>query len=314
MTSVIFMGTPEFSVPVLEGLIEAGYEIRAVVTQPDKKVGRKQKIAKTPAKIAAEKHDLPVLQPVKLSGSEEMNKLIDMHADLIVTAAYGQFLPTKFLKSVNIAAVNVHGSLLPKYRGGAPIQYSLINGDKETGITIMEMVKKMDAGDIYAQEAIKIEPEDNAGTLFSKLSILGRDLLLKTLPSIIDGSVKKTPQDPDKVVFSPNITKEQERLSIDMTAEQANNMIRALNPDPGAYLMINGQRFKVWKAEVASDSSSLEAGTVVANKGRFAISFADNTVLNLLEVQPSGKKKMNIKNFLNGQGSRFVTGEEIVDK
>lgn len=314
MTSVIFMGTPEFSVPVLEGLIEAGYEIRAVVTQSDKKVGRKQKIAKTPAKIAAEKHDLPVLQPVKLSGSEEMNKLIDMHADLIVTAAYGQFLPTKFLKSVNIAAVNVHGSLLPKYRGGAPIQYSLINGDKETGITIMEMVKKMDAGDIYAQEAIKIEPEDNAGTLFSKLSILGRDLLLKTLPSIIDGSVKKTPQDPDKVVFSPNITKEQERLSIDMTAEQANNMIRALNPDPGAYLMINGQRFKVWKAEVASDSSSLEAGTVVANKGRFAISFADNTVLNLLEVQPSGKKRMNIKNFLNGQGSRFVTGEEIVDK
>ena len=314
MTSVIFMGTPEFSVPVLEGLIEAGYEIRAVVTQPDKKVGRKQKIAKTPAKIAAEKHDLPVLQPVKLSGSEEMNQLIDMHADLIVTAAYGQFLPTKFLKSVNIAAVNVHGSLLPKYRGGAPIQYSLINGDKETGITIMEMVKKMDAGDIYAQEAIKIEPEDNAGTLFSKLSILGRDLLLKTLPSIIDGSVKKTPQDPDKVVFSPNITKEQERLSIDMTAEQANNMIRALNPDPGAYLMINGQRFKVWEAEVASDSSSLEAGTVVANKGRFAISFADNSVLNLLEVQPSGKKRMNIKNFLNGQGSKFVTGEEIVDK
>ncbi|AZN76344.1 methionyl-tRNA formyltransferase [Lactobacillus acidophilus] len=314
MTSVIFMGTPEFSVPVLEGLIEAGYEIRAVVTQPDKKVGRKQKIAKTPAKIAAEKHDLPVLQPVKLSGSEEMNQLIDMHADLIVTAAYGQFLPTKFLKSVNIAAVNVHGSLLPKYRGGAPIQYSLINGDKETGITIMEMVKKMDAGDIYAQEAIQIEPEDNAGTLFSKLSILGRDLLLKTLPSIIDGSVKKTPQDPDKVVFSPNITKEQERLSIDMTAEQANNMIRALNPDPGAYLMINGQRFKVWKAEVASDSSSLEAGAVVANKGRFAISFADNTVLNLLEVQPSGKKRMNVKNFLNGQGSKFVTGEEIVDK
>ncbi|MFA7716133.1 methionyl-tRNA formyltransferase [Lactobacillus acidophilus] len=314
MTSVIFMGTPEFSVPLLEGLIEAGYEIRAVVTQPDKKVGRKQKIAKTPAKIAAEKHDLPVLQPVKLSGSEEMNQLIDMHADLIVTAAYGRFLPTKFLKSVNIAAVNVHGSLLPKYRGGAPIQYSLINGDKETGITIMEMVKKMDAGDIYAQEAIKIEPEDNAGTLFSKLSILGRDLLLKTLPSIIDGSVKKTPQDPDKVVFSPNITKEQERLSIDMTAEQANNMIRALNPDPGAYLMINGQRFKVWEAEVASDSSSLEAGTVVANKGRFAISFADNTVLNLLEVQPSGKKRMNIKNFLNGQGSKFVTGEEIVDK
>ena len=156
MTSVIFMGTPEFSVPVLEGLIENNYEIKAVVTQPDKKVGRKQKITKSPAKIAAEKHNLPVYQPAKLSGSEEMQKLIDMHADLIVTAAYGQFLPTKFLNSVKIAAVNVHGSLLPKYRGGAPIQYSLINGDKETGITIMEMVKKMHAGDLYQQEAIKI--------------------------------------------------------------------------------------------------------------------------------------------------------------
>src|SRR5699024_8152093 len=188
MTSIIFMGTPEFSVPVLEGLIDEGYEIKAVVTQPDKKVGRKQKITKSAAKIAAEKHDLPIFQPVKLSGAHEMRKLIDMLAGMIVTAAYAQYLPTKFLNSVKIAAVNVHGSLLPKYRGGAPIQYSLINGDKETGITIMEMVKKMDAGDIYAQEAIKIEPDDNAGTLFSKLSIVGRDLLLKTLPAIIDGS------------------------------------------------------------------------------------------------------------------------------
>lgn len=185
------MGTPEFSVPVLEGLIDEGYEIKAVVTQPDKKVGRKQKITKSPAKIAAEKHDLPIFQPVKLSGSDEMQKLIDMHADLIVTAAYGQFLPTKFLNSVKIAAVNVHGSLLPKYRGGAPIQYSLINGDKETGITIMEMVKKMDAGDIYAQEAIKIEPDDNAGTLFSKLSIVGRTYCLRLYQQLLMAQLKR---------------------------------------------------------------------------------------------------------------------------
>ncbi len=197
-----------FSEMIYNPLIENNYEIKAVVTQPDKKVGRKQKITKSPAKVAAEKHNLPIYQPAKLSGSDEMQELIDMHADLIVTAAYGQFLPTKFLNSVKIAAVNVHGSLLPKYRGGAPIQYSLINGDAETGITIMEMVKKMDAGDIYAQEAIKIQPDDNAGTLFAKLAIVGRDLLLKTLPSIIDGTVKKTPQDPDKVVFSPKSKKE----------------------------------------------------------------------------------------------------------
>lgn len=142
MNSIIFMGTPDFSVPVLKGLVEKGYDIKAVVTQPDKKVGRKQKITKTPAKVAAEELNLPVYQPVKLSGSEELDELIDMHADFIVTAAYGQFLPTRFLDSVKIAAVNVHGSLLPKYRGGAPIQYSLINGDKQTGVTIMEMVKR----------------------------------------------------------------------------------------------------------------------------------------------------------------------------
>lgn len=314
MTSVIFMGTPEFSVPILEGLIEKNYDIKAVVTQPDKKVGRKQKITKTPVKVAAEKHNLPVSQPVKLSGSEELQELINLHADLIITAAYGQFLPTKFLNSVKIAAVNVHGSLLPKYRGGAPIQYSLINGDPKTGITIMEMVKKMDAGDIYSQKAIDILPEDNAGSLFKKLSIVGRDLLLATLPSIIDGSVEKIPQDENKVIFSPNITKQQERLLPNMTAAEANNMIRALNPDPGAYIMLQGKRFKIWKAEVADDDTSLAPGYLVDNNGRFAISFANKTVLNLLEVQPSGKKKMDVKSFLNGQGSKFAPGEEIVDK
>lgn len=314
MESVIFMGTPEFSVLILKGLVEKGYDVKAVVTQPDKKVGRKQKITKTPAKVAAEELDIPVYQPVKLSGSPELDELMQMNADFIVTAAYGQFLPTKFLNSVKIAAVNVHGSLLPKYRGGAPIQYSLLNGDEETGITIMEMVKQMDAGDIYAQKAIKIEEDDNSGKLFEKLSYLGRDLLLETLPKIADGTIQKTPQDKDKVVFSPNISKEQEKITKEMTAKQAFNLIRALNPDPGAYMMVEGQRLKVWKAKVADEATSLNPGCVVANKGRFAISFADNSVLDLLELQPAGKKKMPVKNFLNGQGSKFTLGEEIVDE
>lgn len=313
MTSIIFMVTPDFSVPVLKGLVEKGYEVKAVVTQPDKKVGRKQKITKTPAKIAAEELDIPVYQPVKLSGSSELDELIAMNADFIVTAAYGQFLPTKFLNSAKIAAVNVHGSLLPKYRGGAPIQYSLINGDKDTGITIMEMVKKMDAGDIYAQKAIEIEPDDTAGSLFEKLSYVGRDLLLETLPKISDGSVQKVTQNEEEVVFSPNITKNQERITSKMTAQEANNLLRGLNPDPGAYMMVNGKRFKVWKAEVADESTDLEAGSLVENKGRFAISFANNTVLNLLEVQPAGKKKMPIQSFLNGQASKFTVGEKIID-
>ncbi|CCI85741.1 Methionyl-tRNA formyltransferase [Lactobacillus pasteurii DSM 23907 = CRBIP 24.76] len=307
------MGTPNFAVPILEGLLEAGYDIKAVVTQPDKKVGRKQIVTKTPVKIAAEAHDLKVYQPVKLSGSPELEELMELQADLIVTAAYGQFLPTKFLNSVRIAAVNVHGSLLPKYRGGAPIQYSLLNGDAQTGITIMEMVKKMDAGDMYAQKAIDILPEDTTGSLFDKLSLVGRDLLLETLPKIIDNSIEKVAQDESKVVFSPNISKDQEKISSKLTATQANNLIRALNPDPGAYIEMNGKRLKVWKAEVAEESTNIEPGCLVDNKGRFALSFAGGSVLNLLELQPAGKKAMNVKNFLNGQGSKFVAGERIFD-
>lgn len=313
MTSIIFMGTPSFSVPILQGLVRAGYEVKAVVTQPDKAVGRKQLLQKSPAKVAAQESSIPVLQPAKLSGSKEMQQLINLQADLIVTAAYGQFLPTKLLKSVKIAAVNVHGSLLPKYRGGAPIQYALLNGDSETGITIMEMVKKMDAGAIYAQEAMPIVPTDNSASLFAKLSLLGRDLLLKTLPPIISGQIVKKPQDPSQVIFSPNISRQQERISLQMTASEANNLIRALNPDPGAYLMLDGQRLKVWRAQVSEEKTSLPAGSLVSNKKRFALAFADQTVLELLEVQPAGKKKMTAKNFANGQGQHFSVGEKIVD-
>lgn len=313
MTSVIFLGTPNFGATVLEGLIKNSYQVLAVVTQPDKKVGRKQKLTPSPVKEMAQKYDLPIYQPARLPRSEELDTLINLHADLIITAAYGQFLPTKFLKSAKIAAVNVHGSLLPKYRGGAPIQYSLINGDKETGVTIMEMVKEMDAGDMYAQEKLSIEPDDTAGSLFEKMAILGRDLLLKTLPSISDGSCDKKPQDTSKVVFSPNISKEQERITKDMTASQVHNLIRGLNPDPGAYLIINGQRMKVWASEVTNETTQFPAGALVDNHKRFAVSFADNTVLNLTEIQPTGKKRMAGRDYMNGKGSSLKLGEVIID-
>ncbi|BDR60689.1 methionyl-tRNA formyltransferase [Lactobacillus xylocopicola] len=313
MTSVIFMGTPNFAVPILKGLVEHNYEIKGVVTQPDKKVGRKQIVAQTPVKQAAEELKLPVFQPDRLPRSPELAELIDLHADLIVTAAYGQFLPTKFLKSVKIAAVNVHGSLLPKYRGGAPIQYALLKGEAETGVTIMEMVKEMDAGAIYAQKVLKIKAADTTGTLFDKLSLLGRDLLLETLPRIIADPTDKTPQNQDQVTFSPNISKDQEQIKVTMTALAANNLIRALNPSPGAYLVIDGKRLKVWRAKVNSQKTNLPAGSLVAKDGRFALSFAQGTVLDLVEVQPAGKKQMPVKNFLNGQGSKFTVGEKIVD-
>lgn len=312
MTSIIFMGTPAFCVPILEGLIKAGYDVQAVVTQPDKKVGRKQKISASPAKKAAQRYHIPVFQPVKLSHSHELTELIALHVDLIVTAAYGQFLPTKFLQSVKIAAVNVHGSLLPKYRGGAPVQYALLNGDRQTGISIMEMVKKMDAGAVYAQKALTIKADDTTGTLFNKLSLLGRDLLLATLPKIVSGTAVKKPQDEARVVFAPNISKDQEEIKTTMSASQANNLVRALNPDPGAYLLVHGKRLKVWRSRVDRNKTDLPAGFLVSNKGRFALSLAGGSVLDLEELQPAGKKRMAVKSFLNGQGSKFKAGEKIV--
>ena len=178
----------------------------------------------------------------------------------------------------------------------------------------MEMVKKMDAGDIFSQKALPIEADDTSGTLFDKLSILGRDLLLETLPKFIDGTITRTPQNEAKVVFSPNISKEQEQIKLSMTAEQANNLIRALNPDPGAYLMLDGKRFKIWKAKPLAEKTSFTAGTLVTNKKKFVISMANGSELELLEVQPTGKKKMNIKDYLNGQGSHFTSGEKIIDE
>ena len=177
----------------------------------------------------------------------------------------------------------------------------------------MEMVKEMDAGDMYAQEKLSIEPDDTAGSLFEKMAILGRDLLLKTLPSIIDGSCDKKPQDTSKVVFSPNISKEQERITKDMTASQVHNLIRGLNPDPGAYLIINGQRMKVWASEVTNETTQFPAGALVDNHKRFAVSFADNTVLNLTEIQPTGKKRMAGRDYMNGKGSSLKLGEVIID-
>ena len=211
MTNIIFMGTPDFSATVLKGLLESKqYEILAVVTQPDRAVGRKKEIRMTPVKELALDYGLPIYQPEKLSKSAELDSLMNLNADGIVTAAFGQFLPSKLLDSVNFA-VNVHASLLPKYRGGAPIHYAIINGDKEAGVTIMEMVKEMDAGDMIARRAIPIEETDNVGTMFEKLALVGRDLLLESLPSYLAGDLKPVPQDKNQVTFSPNISPEEEK-------------------------------------------------------------------------------------------------------
>lgn len=313
MTSIVFMGTPQFSVPILEALVAHDYQVLAVVTQPDRKVGRKQVLQQTPVKEAAVRLNLTVFQPEKLSGSQELADVMALQPDLIVTVAYGQFLPTKLLEAAKIAAINVHGSLLPKYRGGAPIQYAVLNGDSEIGITIMHMAKKMDAGDMIEQASIPIEASDDTGTLFDKLSYVGRDLLLKTLPSIIDQTAPRTPQDEAQVTFAYNITKEQEQLDIEQPATQLVNQIRALRPQPGAWLPINGQRTKLWQATVAETTTDQPAGVIVAiNKKDFELAAGNGSVLKITEIQPAGKAKMPVQSFLNGVGKQLAVGQQVV--
>lgn len=305
------MGTPAFSVPVLEGLVEKGYEVLAVVTQPDRAVGRKKEIKMTPVKEAALRHKLPVYQPEKISGSEEMAELMTLGADMIVTAAFGQFLPERLLNSVK-HAVNVHASLLPKYRGGAPVHYAIIKGDQEAGVTIMEMVKKMDAGDMISQRAIPITEADNVGTMFEKLSLVGRELLLDTLPDYLAGNLKPQPQDETKVTFSPNITPEEERIDWQLSARDIFNQVRGMYPWPVAHTIWQGMRFKLHEVALA-DSSHVNGipGQVIEKTKKSLIIATKKGAISLTIVQPAGKPKMPIQDFLNGLGKNINIGDQF---
>lgn len=314
MTSVIFMGTPDFAVTVLDGLVDAGYDVQLVITQPDRRVGRKQVLQQTPVKQAALRHNLHVLQPEKLSGSPELDEAISLHADLIVTAAYGQFLPTKFLKSVKIAAVNVHGSILPKYRGGAPIQYAVINGDSEFGVTIIEMVKKMDAGDMFGQASIPLTRQDDSGTAFARLAPVGRDLLLKTLPSIIDGTAQRTPQPEEQVTFSPTISKDQEHLDFKLKATEIDQWVRGLRPAVGGWVMLGGQRTKLWAVTPLDEHTEAEAGTLLrSGKHELVLAAGSGTVLSIDELQPAGKAKQDVTAYMNGFGRKLAVNTKVID-
>ncbi|CUR40558.1 Methionyl-tRNA formyltransferase [Limosilactobacillus reuteri] len=314
-TSVVFMGTPEFAVPILQSLIDnPEYDVQAVLTQPDHHIGRKRTLHQSPVKELAEQYNIEVLQPAKLSKSPEMEKIINLQPDLMITAAYGQFLPTKLLAAAKIAAINVHGSLLPKYRGGAPIQYSIINGDKETGVSIMYMVKKMDAGDIISQRSIPIEDTDDSGTMFKKLSLLGRDLLLETLPKLISGDVNPVAQDPDKVVFSPNITSEQEQIDFRLPARLIDAKVRGLRPAPLGNMVIDGLRTKIYDMTPLEEKTDLEPGKVVrVTKHQLVIAAGDGTTYQINKLKPAGKKAMDITSYLNGHKD-ITEGGQIVSE
>ncbi|MEY8701409.1 methionyl-tRNA formyltransferase [Streptococcus ferus] len=307
MTKLIFMGTPDFSATVLKGLLEDGdYDIVAVVTQPDRAVGRKKEIRQTPVKELALAANLPVYQPEKLSGSQELQELMALAADGIVTAAFGQFLPEKLLQSVDFA-LNVHASLLPKYRGGAPIHYALINGDQEAGVTIMEMVKQMDAGDMVAKASIAIEESDNVGTLFEKLALVGRDLLLESLPKYLAGEIVPQAQDESQTTFSPNITPEEERIDWEKSAREIFNQVRGMNPWPVAHTFLEGQRFKIYQLREVPGQG--EPGQIIAKTKKELILAAGQGAVSLEQVQPAGKPRMAIGDFLNGMGRQLQVGD-----
>lgn len=307
------MGTPEFSVPILEALIkEENCEVVAVVTQPDRKVGRKKVLTAPPVKKKAMEYDIPVLQPEKLSGSPEMETILECEPDLIVTAAYGQYVPTKLLNAPRFKAINVHASLLPKYRGAAPIHYTLINGDEKTGVTIMYMVKKMDAGDIISQREIKIEDTDTVGSLFSKLSLLGRDLLIDTLPDLFNETVQPIVQDESEVTLAPMIQPAEEKLDWSKKAIDLANKIRGMNPFPGAYTLLNGQRFKIWFAEALDHPSTSQPGTIIKlTKDELIVQCGNQSALKLLVVQPFGKPKMSVSDYLAGARNHLEEGVQF---
>lgn len=303
------MGTPDFSTSILEMLIET-HDVIAVVTQPDRPVGRKRILTPPPVKKVAVAHDLLVLQPEKLAHSEELETLLNMECDLIVTAAFGQLLPKELLTHPKYGAVNVHASLLPKYRGGAPIHQAIIDGEKETGVTIMYMVQQLDAGNIISQRAIPIEDEDNVGTMHDKLSALGTTLLQETLPSILNGTNSSVPQEASKVSFASNIQREDEWIDWQQEARQIFNHIRGLSPWPVASTSLEGKTMKLYTAELVPNVSGQPGKILQTTKKAIVVGTGSDDSIALTEIQLAGKKRMPTANFLSGYQDKLV-GKEL---
>lgn len=296
--TIIFMGTPDFSVPVLEGLI-SNYKVRAIVTQPDKPFGRKGELRPSPIKEVAMKHNILCLQPSKIKDAlQEINAL---EPDLIVTCAYGQILPLELLLIPKLGCINVHASLLPKLRGGAPIHRAIIEGHSKTGITIMYMAEAMDAGDIISAREIIIEDDDTASTLHDKLSIIGRDLLLETLPSILDGTNGRVKQDESLATYAFVIKREDEKLDFSKTKRQIVNQVRGLNSWPGAYCMFDDKVMKVWSCHRTDNifEMALPGEITALYDDGFGVKVGNGEVV-FTEIQLAGKGKVKASNFVNG--------------
>lgn len=312
MKKVIFMGTPTFAVPILESLLEAEYNIVTVVTQPDRPKGRKRTLTPSPVKEVAIEHDIPIFQPEKLR--ESYDELLDNDVDLIITAAYGQLLPNELLEHPKYGSINVHASLLPELRGGAPIHHAIIRGKNETGITIMYMADKLDAGDIISQREVSIGMTDDVGILHDKLSELGATLLIETLPAIFNRTNKRIPQDETKATFAYNVTREDEKIDWSKPHLEVYNQIRGLHPWPGAYTKHHDQVLKVWSAELGQKKyNNHTPGTIVAiEDGEFIIVVCGNEqTVKLSSIQVAGKKRMDVKDYLLGNPNAWQVGEKL---
>lgn len=306
---IIFMGTPSFAAFILMQLLEQqdNFEVVAVVSQPDKPVGRKRVLEPTPVKVVALEHDIPVLQPNKIGDAfEELERL---KPDLIITAAYGQFVPTKILELPLYKAINVHGSLLPKHRGGAPIHRAIMEGDTKTGITIMYMVKKMDAGDMLSQEEIAIEDNDTLETMYLKLQVVGAELLLTTLPALFAGTLTPIAQDETEVTVSPNIAKAECQINWSLPARAIFNHVRGLSPAPATFTTINNQNIKVFSVQLVDvELHTAKPGEIiVANSQACHVATgSDNQAIALESIQFSGKKRQDITSIMNGVGKTIL--------
>ena len=307
-TRIIFMGTPDFAVPVLEGLIE-NCEVILVVTQPDKLVGRKQELTYSPIKELAMDNHIEVFQPEKIR--EDYEQILELDADFIITCAYGQIIPKVVLDSPRIACINVHASLLPKLRGGAPIHHALIDGYSKTGVTIMYMDEKMDAGNIISQSEYVIKETDNVETLHDTLSLMGKYLLMDTLPAILEGTNKNVAQNEEEVTYGYNIKREEEHLDFNKNCRDIFNRVRGLNPWPKANMILDGEEVKVLECYYEVRTHNYELSTIFdIRKDAIGIACKDGLVY-LTKIKPFGKKEMFTKDYLNGINKDSLVGKVL---
>ena len=299
---VVFMGTPDFAVPVLEGLIE-NYEVVLVVSQPDKKTGRHQVLTNTPVKNVALKYNIPCFQPVKIK--DEYQEVLAYNPDIIITCAYGQILPKEILNYPRLGCINVHASILPALRGGAPIHKAIIDGYSKTGITIMYMDVNMDTGDIISQQKTDILDTDNLESVHDRLSVIGRDLLLETLPSIINGTNDRVKQDNDKATYAFNIKREEEHIDFNKNKRDIFNLIRGLSPVPGAFCLLDNSEMKVYSATISNRVfPNAKIGEITGlYKDGIGVKCIDGEIIFTM-IKPFGKNKMTASSYINGLHNR----------